>query len=43
VDKIPPSSILTVGKQADKIAADSPRDTKKEKQNNQTKLIRKKK
>jgi hypothetical protein len=43
VDEIPPSSILTVGKQAGKITADPPRNTKKEKQNNQTKLIRKKK
>jgi hypothetical protein len=43
VDEIPPGSILTVGKQAGKITGYSPRDTKKEKQDNETKLIRKKK
>jgi hypothetical protein len=37
------STIFTVGKQTGKITADSPRDPKKEKQDNKTKLIREKK
>jgi hypothetical protein len=43
VDEIPPSTIFTVGKQTGKIATDSPGDTKKDKQDNKTKLIRKRK
>ena len=43
MDEIPPRTIFTVGKQTGKITADSPGDTKKEKQDNKTKLIRKKK
>jgi hypothetical protein len=34
-------SVLTAGKQAGKIAADSPGNTKEQKQDNQEKLIKK--
>jgi hypothetical protein len=40
VGKIPLSTIFAVGKQAGKITGDSPRDTQKRKQDNETKLIR---
>jgi hypothetical protein len=43
VDEIPLSSILTSWKQTGKITADSPGDAKQKKQENETKLIKKKK
>src|SRR5215471_10573483 len=41
VNEIPPGSILTIRKQASKVTGDPPRHTKQDKQDNQTKLIRK--
>jgi hypothetical protein len=43
VGEIPLGTILPVGKQAGDITAYPPRDTKQEKQTNETKLIGKKK
>jgi hypothetical protein len=43
VGEIPLSTIFAVGKQTGKITGDSPRDTKKEEQDNETKFIRKEK
>jgi hypothetical protein len=43
VGEISLGTIFAVGKQTGKITGHSPRDTKKEKQDNETKLIRKKK
>ena len=41
VDKIPPGSILAIRKQARNVTSNSPGHTKQDKQDNETKLIRK--